>query len=182
MYLDFAGDEGLDIVVGSRYVDDGSAGEWQEDRARMSRLAAQLARLVVKSDLKDPMSGFFMLRREVLHEAIGNLSGVGFKILLHIFASVPRPLRFKERGYTFRPRHSGESKLDSMVAWEYIMMLLDKTVGRYVPVRFIPFTLIGTIGVAVHMTALWVIFKGMGTSFAVGQSAATLIAMTTNFS
>jgi dolichol-phosphate mannosyltransferase len=181
MYHDLTGNEGLDIVVGSRYVDDGSVGKWQKDRARMSHLATQLARLVVKSDLKDPMSGFFMLRREVLHEAVGNLSGVGFKILLDIFASVPRPLRFKERGYTFRTRHSGESKLDSMVVWEYIMMLLDKTVGRYVPVRFIPFALIGTIGVAVHMMALWVIFKGMGTSFAVGQSVATLIAMTTNF-
>ncbi len=181
MYHDLEGDRNLDIVIGSRYVDDGSLGEWAEDRARMSRLATRLSRLVVKSDLKDPMSGFFMLRRELLHEAVENLSGVGFKILLDIFASVPRELRFKERGYTFRNRHSGESKLDSVVAWEYAMMLLDKTVGRYVPVRFVPFALIGAIGVAVHMTALWVTFKVLGASFAMGQIVATLIAMTTNF-
>lgn len=181
MYHDLEGDRNLDIVIGSRYVDDGSLGEWAENRARMSRLATRLSRLVVKSDLKDPMSGFFMLRRELLHEAVENLSGVGFKILLDIFASVPRELRFKERGYTFRNRHSGESKLDSVVAWEYAMMLLDKTVGRYVPVRFVPFALIGAIGVAVHMTALWVTFKVLGASFAMGQIVATLIAMTTNF-
>ena len=181
MYRDLEDDSNLDIVIGSRYVGDGSLGEWAEDRARMSRFATRLSRLVVKSDIKDPMSGFFMLRREVLHEAIKNLSGVGFKILLDIFASAPRQLRFKERGYTFRNRHSGESKLDSVVAWEYVMMLLDKTVGRYVPVRFVPFALIGAIGVAVHMTALWVTFKVLGASFATGQIVATLIAMTTNF-
>ena len=181
MYRDLVDDEGLDIVVGSRHVDGGSLGDWTEDRARMSRFATQLARLVVKADLKDPMSGFFMLRRELLHEAVGKLSGIGFKILLDIFASVPRELQFKERGYTFRTRHSGESKLDSMVAWEYLMMLLDKTVGRYVPVRFVPFALIGVAGVAVHMTALWVTFKLLGTSFTFGQIVATLIAMTTNF-
>src|SRR5688500_3143389 len=181
MYRDLESDSNLDIVIGSRYVGDGSLGEWTKDRARMSRFATRLSRLVVKSDIKDPMSGFFMLRREVLHEAVKNLSGVGFKILLDIFASVPRPLRFKERGYTFRTRHSGESKLDSVVAWEYIMMLLDKTAGRYVPVRFVPFALIGAIGVAVHMTALWVTFKVLGASFATGQITATLIAMTTNF-
>lgn len=181
MYRDLESDEGLDIVIGSRHVDGGSLGEWAEDRARMSRFATQLSRLVVKSDIKDPMSGFFMLRRELLHEAVGTLSGIGFKILLDIFASVPRRLRFKERGYTFRPRNSGESKLDSLVAWEYIMMLLDKTVGRYVPVRFVPFALIGIVGVAVHMACLWVTFKLLGTSFAMGQIVATLIAMTTNF-
>lgn len=181
MYDDLEGDKSLDIVIGSRHVDGGSLGAWAENRARMSRFATQLSRFVVKSDLKDPMSGFFMLRRELLHEAVGKLSGIGFKILLDIFASVPRPLRFKERGYIFRKRNSGESKLDSLVAWEYIMMLLDKTVGRYVPVRFVPFALIGVIGVAVHMTALWVTFRVLGTSFEMGQIVATLIAMTTNF-
>ena len=171
----------LDVVVGSRYVEGGSLGDWAADRARKSKLATRLSRLIVKADLKDPMSGFFMLRREVLQEAVPRLSGIGFKILLDIFASVHRPLKFKERAYTFRNRFSGESKLDSLVAWEYIMMLLDKTVGRYVPVRFVPFAMIGGLGVFVHMAVLWVVFKTMGQSFAVGQSVATVVAMTVNF-
>jgi dolichol-phosphate mannosyltransferase len=171
----------LDIVVGSRYVEGGSLGEWAADRARKSRLATSLARLVIKADLKDPMSGFFMLRREVLHEAVSRLSGIGFKILLDILASVREPLRFKERPYTFRNRFSGESKLDSLVAWEYVMMLLDKTIGRYVPVRFVPFTLIGGLGVVVHMAVLWIVFKTLGHGFAAGQATATVAAMTANF-
>jgi len=171
----------LDLVIGSRYAAGGSLGELAADRARISKLATALSRLVLQADLKDPMSGFFMLRREVLMEAMPRLSGIGFKILLDILASAPRPLRLVERPYTFRARHSGDSKLDSFVAWEYIMMLLDKTVGRYVPVRFVPFALIGGLGVFVHLAVLWVMFKMAGQSFEVGLSVAAIAAMTMNF-
>jgi len=178
-------DEGFEVAVGSRYVESGSMGEWAEDRQLVSRVATKLSRLVMKADLKDPMSGFFLLRREVLHEAVKNLSGIGFKILLDIFASVGRKLKFTEVGYTFRTRHAGESKLDSMVAWEYLMMLLDKTVGRYVPVRFIPFAAIGGLGVFVHMATLWVLFQGVhggaNNRFAFSQAVAAVVAMTFNF-
>src|SRR6185436_9735251 len=62
--LDRLRDENLDIVVGSRYVQGGGLGTWQSDRAAMSRFATRLSRLVVRADLKDPMSGFFMMRRD----------------------------------------------------------------------------------------------------------------------
>lgn len=174
-------EEGFDLAVGSRYAAGGGIGEWAADRALVSRLATRLSRLVLKADLKDPMSGFFLVRREVLEEAVYDLSGIGFKILLDLFASVPRALRFREIPYTFRPRYAGESKLDGMVAWEYLIMLLDKSVGRYVPVRFVPFAFIGGIGVFVHMGVLWLVFQEMNRSFIAGQTAATLVAMTTNF-
>ena len=181
MYHTLESKENLDIVVGSRYVDGGSLGDWNQGRAQISRFATWISRSVIKSNLKDPMSGFFMLRREVITDSVDKLSGIGFKILLDIFASVSRDLQFKEIGYTFGVRHSGESKLDSLVAWEYIMLLLDKTIGQYIPVRFIPFALVGCVGVAVHMSALWVTFIAFGTSFIMGQIVATLVAMTINF-
>jgi dolichol-phosphate mannosyltransferase len=174
-------DEGIDLAVGSRYMLGGGTGDWSADRQLVSRFATRLSRLVLKADLKDPMSGFFLLRREVLEEAVHDLSGIGFKILLDIFASVPRPLRFREVPYTFRPRQAGESKLDSVVAWEYLIMLLDKSIGRYVPIRFVPFAFIGGIGVFVHMAVLWVVFQAMDRSFVAGQTIATLVAMTSNF-
>lgn len=171
----------LDLVVGSRHVAGGSLGAWSEDRQLASRVATRLSQLVLKADLKDPMSGFFMLRRELIDEVVRDLSGIGFKILLDIFISAKRPLRFKELPYTFGVRVAGSSKLDSMVATEYILMLLDKTVGRYIPTRFIPFAFIGGLGVFVHMGVLWVLFRGLGGSFVAGQTAATLVAMTFNF-
>lgn len=173
--------EGLDAVVGSRYVEGGSIGAWNESRAWISRFSTRLGERLLKVSLKDPMSGFFMVTRETLERSVRNLSGIGFKILLDIFASSDRPLRYKELPFTFRERHAGESKLDSTVAWEYVMMLLDKTVGRYVPVRFISFSLIGGLGVLVHMAVLAALFRGFEASFAAGQVTATLVAMTFNF-
>ncbi len=172
----------LDIVVGSRYVAQGSIGEWGRARALISRLATRLARSVLKADLRDPMSGFFMLRREALLRSVrAGMSGVGFKILLDLFASAPTPLRFVEVPYTFRPRHSGESKLDSNVAWEYLLMLLDRWFGGVVPIRFIAFSLVGALGLGVHMAVLALLFRGFGSGFVTAQAAATLVAMTSNF-
>jgi dolichol-phosphate mannosyltransferase len=171
----------LDIVVGSRHVEGGGMGDWAAERELASRFATWLSGLVLKADLKDPMSGFFMLRRELIDEVVHDLSAIGFKILLDIFVTAKRPLRFKELPYTFRNRYAGESKLDNVVVWQYIAMLLDKSVGRYVPVRFIAFAFIGGLGVFVHMAVLWLVFRGMGETFVVGQTAATLVAMTFNF-
>ncbi|MCF7978286.1 MAG: glycosyltransferase family 2 protein [Chromatiaceae bacterium] len=173
--------EPLDIVIGSRYVAGGEVGDWDAQRASMSRVATRIGQHLIKADLKDPMSGFFMLRAEVLQECMRELSGVGYKILLDLFATYPRPLRFLELPYQFRARQSGESKLDEAVLWEYLLMLIQKWVGPMIPARFIAFSLIGGSGVFVHMLVLWLSFKGLGTSFLVGQSAAALVAMTTNF-
>jgi dolichol-phosphate mannosyltransferase len=171
----------IDIVVGSRHIPGGGFGTWGEDRQFVSRVATRLSHFVLKADLKDPMSGFFMLRRELIDEVVRDLSGIGFKILLDIFMSARRPLRFKELPYTFGVRVAGDSKLDSMVATEYILMLLDKTVGRYVPTRFIPFAFIGGLGVFIHMAVLWALFRGLETTFVAGQAVAALVAMTFNF-
>jgi dolichol-phosphate mannosyltransferase len=171
----------FDIAVGSRYVAGGDVGEWDEKRASISRLATRVSRAVVPPDLKDPMSGFFMIRRDAFMERVRNLSSLGFKILVDLFASGKAPLRFVEVPFHFRSRLSGDSKLDGHVAWDYGMLLLDKLVGRWMPVRFISFGLIGGAGVAVHMTVLTLLFKAGTLSFAIGQATATLVAMVFNF-
>jgi dolichol-phosphate mannosyltransferase len=55
----------------------------------MSRLATYLARLICKADVADPLSGFFMCRREVFERAANHMSGQGFKVLLDMLASFP---------------------------------------------------------------------------------------------
>ncbi len=175
-------DPEVDVVVGSRYVEQGSIGDWSRWRALISRWATRLSRTVLKADLRDPMSGFFMLRREAVLACVRNgMSGVGFKILLDLFASSPRPLRYREIPYTFRERHSGQSKLDSNVAWEYLLMLLDRLFGRVVPIRFIAFSLVGALGLGVHMAVLALLYQGFGAGFVAAQTAATLVAMSSNF-
>ena len=148
----------------------------------LSRFATRLSKTVLKADLQDPMSGFFMITREAFFRSLrAGVSGIGFKILLDLFASSPQPLRFKELPYEFRARHAGESKLDTMVAWEYGLMLLDRLFGRAIPVRFIAFSLVGGLGIAVHLAVLVLCYRWLQMSFIASQTAATLVAMTSNF-
>lgn len=114
---------GADVAIGSRYVPGGSTGEWNETRKSMSLLATRLSHLVLKQPVSDPMSGYFMLRRDVLEASVHQLSGMGFKILLDLLASLKTPPRVAEVPYQFRDRLHGQSKLDNMAIWEYGMLL-----------------------------------------------------------
>jgi dolichol-phosphate mannosyltransferase len=173
--------ERLDVVVASRYTDAGSVGDWQRSRVVISDVAGRLSRLVVKADLTDPMSGFFMVDRDAFAAAMRSLTGQGFKILLDLFASSPRPLAFAEVPLSFRQRLHGESKLDTLVAWEYLMLVLQKLVGPAVPVRFLLFSSIGALGIGTHLLTLWFGTHMLAIAFPVAQAIATVIAMTGNF-
>jgi dolichol-phosphate mannosyltransferase len=170
-----------DIVVGSRYVAGGGTGDWGAARIRLSRFGTRLSRMLVPDTLTDPLSGFFMLRRPVFEGAVRKLSNIGTKILMDLFASSPEPLRFKELPYSFRLRQAGVSKLDSLTAWEYAMLLLDKMFGHIVPVRFVAFCIVGALGVAVHFSILSVLLYFAHADFLVGQASATVCTMTFNF-
>ena len=181
--------EPLDLVVGSRYVAGGSVGEWSETRTRMSGLATRLSRHILKAEVADPMSGFFMMRRDAFNRAVRKVSGIGFKILMDLFASSPSPLRFKELPYQFRNRERGESKLDSMVVWEYAMLIADKLVGHIVPPRFLSFSVVGGFGLVVHNLVLFTAHAALEsrfgmdkqTSFEISLATATFVAMICNF-
>lgn len=173
--------EPYDLVVGSRYVDGGGLGEWDERRATISSLATRLSRVICKAEIADPMSGFFMARREVFEAALRKLSGQGFKILLDLLASSPKPVRQKELPFQFRQRQHGDSKLDTLVAWEFGMLLADKLIGHIVPVRFALFAFIGTLGLVLHLGVLWLSLTLLGASFVAAQAIATAVAMTFNF-
>jgi dolichol-phosphate mannosyltransferase len=171
----------LDVVIGSRYVAGGSTGDWEQGRKHISRIASRLAKGLVPADLHDPLSGFFVIKTAVMRDAARHLSGYGYKILLDLFASAGRPLRFAEVAFTFKRRMHGQSKLDSLVAWEYLMLLVDKRIGHIIAPRLLFFVLVGGSGVALHYIVLTTLFLGVGVSFTVAQLAGTVLAMTSNF-
>ena len=172
----------LDIVIGSRFVAGADANMgFSPRRLWLSQLGASLSRMISGVRLSDPMSGFFMLRRGFLEQTVRNLSGHGFKILLDLFASSPREVRFAEIPYRFRRRHAGQSKLDSVVMLEYVTLIGDKLLGQYIPIRFVIFVLVGLFGVLVHLTILTLFFRWIGLVFYHAQIIATLVAMTVNF-
>ncbi len=169
-----------DVVVGSRYVDGGGLGAWDRTRAGMSDVATRLSRLVLRTDVSDPMSGFFMLPRSVFERAAPRLSGIGFKILLDVLASLPERPRVRELPYTFRTRVAGESKLDAGVLFEFALMLVDKLVGWVIPVRFVMFSIIGAFGLLAHLLVLRTALM-TGLQFGPAQSLATAVAIVGNF-
>jgi len=169
-----------DIAIGSRYVDGGSFGAWDASRVRSSQIATRLARRLLRSPVADPMSGFFVVRRSALLAALPHLSNMGFKILLDLLASSPTPLRAIELPFEFRTRHAGQSKLDSGVAIEFLLMLLDKSVGRWLPPRLVLFGAVGVLGLAVHLAILRTAML-LGARFTVAQTIAVLTAIAFNF-
>lgn len=174
------GDADLDLAIGSRFAEGGGTGEWDRDRVAKSAFATRLSRRILKAELSDPMSGFFMIRTAIVRAIAPSLAAIGFKILLDIMTG-PRQLKFREFPYVFRLRAAGESKLDHVVAMEYLIAIYDRMFGKVVPVRFAMFSAIGALGVGVHMGVLALLFVGAGSSFLTGQIVATVAAMTANF-
>ena len=171
---------GNDLAVGTRYVEGGSTGDWNASREKMSRFATGLARRLLKAEMSDPMSGFFTIRREAMVAALPHLSSVGFKILMDLVASSPTPLKIAELPYTFRNRIHGESKFDARVAQEFAILLLEKLFGHFLPIRFLMFAMVGSLGLLVHLTILGSGIT-LGLAFQLAQSIAVVIAMTGNF-
>jgi dolichol-phosphate mannosyltransferase len=169
-----------DLVVASRHVEDGSDAGLSDIRSRISRFASALAKRLLRIDLTDPMSGFFMLRRAVVEEIAPSLSSQGFKILLDIVATAGK-LRVVELPYVFRERRHGESKLDAQIALDFVALLVAKATNDAVSFRFVMFCLVGLTGVAIHMAALEVAVESLALRFSAAQAAATITAITWNF-
>src|SRR4029077_18887337 len=169
------------LVVGSRYIAGGSAESFDKQRAGISMLATSLAKKLLRVEIADPMSGFFMIRRDRFEQLAPQLSTQGFKILLDIVATTRGSLRIKEIPYTFGSRLHGESKLDSMVALDFLGLVLAKLTGDVVSLRFLLFAMVGSLGLLVHLAALYAALKAFHLPFAEAQACGALSAMTTNF-
>ncbi len=183
-----------DLSYASRFAAGASTAAWgRPDRVKASGFANSLARKVTGVELSDPMSGYFMLRAEILRADADRLSGVGFKILLDILATVKAPLRIKEFPLDFAARAEGESKLDRTVVFEFLVGLYDKWLGRFIPTRFALFGTVGAAGVAVQFGALWLMLHlemgqrliaghwSANTRFNIANTLAAVVAMTFNF-
>jgi dolichol-phosphate mannosyltransferase len=172
---------GADLAIGSRHVAGGdSAGLSSPFREKLSAAGIRLARALTGADINDPMSGFFLLRRDLFERLSGRLTGQGFKILLDLVLASPQKLKIVEIPYRFRPRAAGESKLDALVMAQFAGMLIDKGFGGVVPLRFINFALVGAIGVLINLAVLE-LARHAGMNFGAAQTLGTFVAMVANF-
>ena len=170
----------FDLVAATRYVEGGSAGSFSEGRGKISRIATRLTRRILGTSLSDPMSGFFMMRRDAFDAVAGRLSPAGFKILLDI-VTASTGLRIAEQAFVFRNRHEGESKFNVQIGLEFLGLLLAKLSNGVLEPRFIFFALVGAIGIAVNLAVLNVALLAWPVSFVLAKSVATFFAMVSNF-
>jgi dolichol-phosphate mannosyltransferase len=172
---------GADMAVGSRHIEGGdSAGLSSPLRVKLSETGIKVAQRVTHTKITDPMSGFFLLRRDLFEALAKRLNGQGFKILLDLLLASPTRLNVTEVAYKFRPRQAGESKLDILVLVQFAGMLLDKALGGVVPLRFVSFALVGAFGVLINLLVLE-LARGAGLGFSLAQTIGTLVAMVANF-
>jgi dolichol-phosphate mannosyltransferase len=172
--------EQYDLVIGSRYLAEGHAEGLSRRRLLGSRVATVVVRRILGVDVTDPLSGFFMARREVIERLASNLSVDGFKILADILTTAHGNLRICEIPFRFRARMHGSTKLDSRVALDFVGLLVSKATANAIPVRFVSFSLVGGLGVLVHLVSLKASLSS-GLEFLAAQTIATFVAMTSNF-
>jgi dolichol-phosphate mannosyltransferase len=113
-----------ELAVASRYVAQGSVSEWKFSRRIISWTATLLARVLLSEKIrriKDPMSGFFLMRRSVMEGRA--LKPLGYKILLEVLAR-GNYQKVVEVPYTFEEREHGGSKIGSAQVWRYLVHLL----------------------------------------------------------
>ena len=115
---------GCDLAVASRHVEGGGVGDWNMFRRMISRGAQGIGLVIlpeVLSRISDPMSGFFMVRRESIQGVA--LNPMGYKILIEVIAR-GRVGSIGEAGYIFCERTEGASKATGAVYLQYVKHLL----------------------------------------------------------
>ncbi|MDJ0651355.1 MAG: glycosyltransferase [Xenococcaceae cyanobacterium MO_188.B19] len=150
-------EQGADLAVASRHVEGGGVSEWSVIRRFLSRGAQMLGLMIlpeVIGRLSDPMSGYFMVRRDAI---VGkSLSPVGYKILIEVTGR--GAIRWiGEVGYVFRERQAGASKVTWKQYIEYIQHLLKLRFSLWPIKRFLRFGVVGFSGVFVDMIMLYLL-------------------------
>ncbi|MHC4982743.1 MAG: glycosyltransferase [Planctomycetota bacterium] len=170
-------DSEIDMALGSRYVPGASTEEgWGLFRWLNSKVATLLARPFTK--VRDPMSGFFAIRRETYDKA-GDLDPVGYKIGLELLVRC-NCRNVREIPIRFSKRRAGASKLTLGQQWNYIKHLKRLADYKFGPVsQFLQFCAVGSSGVAVDLS----IFAALLTflPFRPARALAIWAAMTWNY-
>ena len=116
--------QGADLATASRYVAGGGTSDWQLHRKILSRGAQCLGIMIlpnVVSRVSDPMSGYFLVRRDAISEKIMN--PFGYKILLEVLGRGDIK-KIAEVGYIFQERQEGVSKVTWQQYLEYLLHLV----------------------------------------------------------
>ena len=166
-----------DMVIGSRYIKNGKLKDWSYFRKFISKCATYMAKIVC--DLRDPMSGFFSFKKQILNGV--KLNPKGFKIGLEIIIK-GNLKNITEIPITFTDRKFGESKLNQKVIFDYVFHLLalfsHKNPG---PLEFFKFCLVGISGVFVNLFFYALMIYSFKISYLIAATISFCIAVSSNY-
>lgn len=173
-------EKGADIAVASRYVKGGGVENWYWYRRVISKGAIMIGRVALPKirNIKDPVSGFFALRREVVENV--ELNPVGFKILLEILIK-GRYGSAVEVPFTFGLRSAGESKLGQKQIFDYLRHLWRLMLWEGEVDRLVKFSIVGLSGIVVNEFFLWFFVNFFGMNKFLANLPATELAILNNF-
>jgi dolichol-phosphate mannosyltransferase len=172
---------GADLAVASRHVEGGGVSDWSIVRRFLSRGAQMIGLILlpgVIGRVSDPMSGYFMVRRNCLVDR--PLNPLGYKILIEVLGRGEIPW-IGEVGYVFQERQAGESKVTWKQYVEYLQHLLRLRLSLGSIGRFIRFGLVGFSGVFVDMAIFYLLRDKLGLGLTLSAALSAEVAMFNNF-
>lgn len=175
----------LDLVIGSRHSENGKSKDgFNKIRKLGSDLAIFLTKKLLRIQTTDPMSGFFMVKKDSLVQIINNLQPNGFKILADIIACSNRTTKkwaIAEVGYEFKKRTSGQSKMSIIIILEFLGLILSHLTRGILSIRFILFGMVGLSGVFVQLFFTFLCLNFFIQPYIIAHSMGVLMAMTSNY-
>ena len=182
MLQTFEKDELLDLIIGSRHVEEGDSQKGLSYLRNLgSQYAIRITQKLLKIKINDPMSGFFMAKKSSLVPLLSKLQPNGFKILADILATSKGDLLTKELGYEFKKRNAGYSKMNFSIILELFGLILSHLSFGIISIRFVLFGFVGFSGVIVQLISTYFFFKIVTLSFFYSHLISIFITMTSNF-
>jgi dolichol-phosphate mannosyltransferase len=172
---------GADLAVASRHVENGGVSDWSIVRRFLSRGAQLIGLMVlpgVVGRVSDPMSGYFLVRRDCLAGKM--LNPLGYKILIEVLGR-GNISWIAEVGYVFQERQEGMSKVTWKQYVEYLRHLLKLRLSLWPVGRFIRFGAVGLSGVFVHMAVFYLLRSELEWGLTRSAVIAAEVAIINNF-
>ncbi|MHA7646377.1 glycosyltransferase [Nitrosopumilus sp. S4] len=180
-----------DLVVASRYISGGNIQGWTTKRKIMSKIATMIAKKGLGVKTKDPMSGFFAFKKNIIKEL--SFDALGYKFLLELLVKT-KGINIKEIPYTFENRKFGSSKLDSKTIVDYFKSIwklytnkqVGKSTEKRTSVRFLSkaarFFTVGASGLLVNYVVSTLFTHGLTEMWYLHANIfGIIVSMSTNF-
>ena len=169
----------LDLVIGSRFLTKEYATGLSNNRSILSKIGIALTKPFISKIITDPLTGFFLIKRQILQKLQKQIYKDGFKILFDILM-LDKNLKLREIQINFRDRKLGDSKLNLSTLAHLLGQIVENLSYGIIPSTFFVFSFIGSLGVLVHLISLYLLLDA-GITYIISNFFGSALALTSNY-